>query len=312
MNFKLNTSIPNFEQKIEHGNSILFLGSCFSDEVSMCFKNSGFSAISNPFGTIFHPIPLAENIKNCLNSAKNNSIFKKDDFFYSWMHAGFISENSEEKLTKTLAKIQVNFTENLKNTTYLFITFGTSFAYRLKEEKMLVANCHKVEKSKFEKELISVSDLVESWKETLSLIYQTNPKIKIIFTVSPVRHSKDGLKENNRSKARLFELISILEAEFDTLYFPSFEIINDELRDYRFFKDDLVHPSSMAIDYVYEKVKEAFLSEKSDALAIEVENLRKLAAHKVLSKNELEISKFKLERENKIQNFLKENPLVSW
>jgi lysophospholipase L1-like esterase len=313
MKFKLDTEIPTFEKKISHNKGLIFYGSCFSDELSRHFQNAGFSVCANPFGTIFHPLALAENLTRVL--AKNEEdfrIFEANSSFYSWSCSNLISASSENELKEKLVQISKDLEQKIAESSHFFITFGTSFAYYLKENDEVVANCHKQNSNLFEKKLSAVEQMVTVWKDLLSQIYALNPAIEIVFTVSPVRHSKDGLIENNRSKARLFELISALEQHFSTNYFPSYEIVIDELRDYRFFTKDLVHPNFLAIDFLWEIVKKSFFEPKTLELCEKGEKLRLLDQHKILHTNEKISENFLVEKQNKISRFLLENPDFRW
>ena len=316
MKFKLETKIPAFTQKISHQDQVIFFGSCFSDDISSRFKNAGFDVLSNPFGTIFHPIPMARNIINSFNQGSELSIFESENHFSSWDCSTLINSESKDVLEQEIRKIQATFLEYIEKSSYLFITFGTSFGYLNIENEQIVSNCHKQNSTLFRKKLSEIEEMSHLWKSALEVIFEKNPQIKIVFTVSPVRHSKDGLTENNRSKARLFELISNLEKHFKNKnalhYFPSYEIIIDELRDYRFYKEDLIHPSEQAINYIWEKIKTTFFSEKTIKLIDEVENLRKLEQHKILTKNQVEIDKFNELKKLKIKKFLEENNTVKF
>lgn len=312
MKFKLETKIPAFDKKITYHDSLFLMGSCFSDEMATKFSNAGFSNVSNPYGTIFHPLPMAKNFRDIIQL--------KNDFFIL-VHKGKLihldASNQSAKSDNTHFKTELQTQQNvlhqyLKTTTHLFITLGTAWAYREKSMQQIVANCHKLPAAFFTKDLISVEEMENSWVATLQLLYQFNPTIQVIFTVSPVRHVKDGLIENNRSKARLFELISRLENQFPIYYFPSYELINDELRDYRFFKEDLVHPNLQAIQFVWNNVLETLIDSNSKTIVEEVEQLRKLAQHQILSSDEHEIMIFEETRRSKIAVFLQQHPEVKW
>lgn len=312
MKFKLDTNIPFFEHKISYEKKLIFIGSCFSDEVSAKFRTAGFDTLCNPFGTIFHPIALARNIEKAISNVSSFDIFESNKSFYAWDCSSLIQAQSVEELNKKLIQSQAKLIEYLKESSHLFLTFGTSFAYHLKENNYLVANCHKQTAALFEKKISEISEMETIWKALLDSLQQINPKLEIVFTVSPVRHAKDGLLENNRSKARLFELISRLENGYKVSYFPSFEIVVDELRDYRFFKEDLVHPNQMATDFIWEKVKLSFLDESTNKLSEEVEKLRKLDAHLVQTENFEEKKAFEMNKKAKIQTFLENNKQIVW
>jgi hypothetical protein len=313
MKFKLETKIPTFNEKINYGDALIFYGSCFSDEISKQFKNAGFDVYSNPFGTIFHPIVLAKNIQNSLNNKINEeSIFSDKNYFFSWNSSSIIGGKSKQELQNNIEEIQSEFKEKIKNSTYFFITFGTSFGYYLKENDEIVANCHKQNSTLFEKKLSPIEEQFLVWKDTIQAILKINPQVKLVFTISPVRHSKDGLTENNRSKARLFELISRLEEEFPILYFPSYEIVIDELRDYRFFEKDLVHPNQLAIDYIWEIIKSTFFDNETLKICEEGEKLRRLEDHKIMTQFFEDKKTFDELKRKKISRFLLENQKFNW
>lgn len=312
MKFKLETKIPAFNKKITYQDDLFLMGSCFSDEMASKFSNAGFSNVSNPYGTIFHPLPLAKNISDIIQLNNNFSILEYEG---KLIHLDASNQTSKRGNThfKTELQTQLNgLHQFLKTSSHLFITLGTAWAYREKSTQQIVANCHKLPAAFFTKELSSVEDMENSWAETLQLLYQFNPTIQVIFTVSPVRHAKDGLIENNRSKARLFELISRLEHQFPIYYFPSYELINDELRDYRFFKEDLVHPNQQAIQFVWNQVKETLIDSASITIIDEIEQLRKLVQHQILSNDQQEKEGFEENRKSKIAAFLQQHPEVKW
>jgi hypothetical protein len=313
MKFKIDTKIPVFREKINYERNVIFYGSCFSDEISKKFKNGGFQINSNPFGTIFHPIVLAQNIQNSICETVNSEhIFQNENYYSSWKCSSLINAPTYQELEYKLKELNTKFKENIKSASYFFITLGTSFGYYLKESDELVANCHKQDSKIFEKKISTIEEMYAIWKETIPMILNLNPSIKLVFTVSPVRHSKDGLSENNRSKARLFELLSLLELEFNCLYFPSFEIIIDELRDYRFYEKDLIHPNQLAIEYIWEIMKITFLDPDSLKICEVGEKLRLLEEHKALSQDSRKIQEFNRLKKIKLHQFLKENNKFNW
>lgn len=308
MKFKLDTSLPDFHPKIIHGKQLVFLGSCFSDEMALRFERGGFHALSNPFGTIFHPIPLARILENTLNAKEEFHLFEDKELFYSWNASHVFCGNSREELNEQFRRIQSVLREKLQQASHLFVTFGTAWGYHLPDEQLLVANCHKQPAGRFEKKLTEIESMAEEWGKVITLLQNFNPSLKIIFTVSPVRHSRDGLSENNRSKARLFEVISRLEAKQDITYFPSYELVIDELRDYRFFREDLIHPNDQAISYIWEKVQEGFCTPETRNLIREVGQLHLMLDHRPI--NEREAGVFAESRAQKIKALIEKHPEV--
>ena len=307
MKFKIDTILPKYPFEITHDSKIALLGSCFSDEIALKFNSAGWKVCSNPFGTIFHPSPMAD----CLFGAVFRE-FKADKstYFSSWSVAHTLKSNSEEKLRSDLQQLNDGFQNTLKELDVLFLTFGTSFGYRLKEDNKIVANCHKEAASSFVKELTETNDMVNQWQRVIQYLISLNPKLKIVCTISPVRHIKDGVIENNFSKARLFELVHQLLQNEHVFYFPSYEIVMDELRDYRFFKKDLVHPNEMAVDYVWEQVINCFFSIKTQEITNAVSKFKLFEQHRILSTNQKEINTFLKEVEERKRKLLEQYPSI--
>lgn len=312
MKFRLDTPIPDYTPKINHGDALLFIGSCFSDEMAGRFRQAGFRVLSNPFGTIFHPLPLARILENVLEEKEDFHLFEDKNNWFSWNASTLLSAKSKQELQDNFRRIQLNLRESIQNSTYFFITFGTAWAYALQDGQLVVANCHKQPAARFDKNLSEVETMVAAWEKIVGLLRRLNPQLQMVFTVSPVRHVRDGLVENNRSKARLFETITRLESRIGSAYFPSYEIVTDELRDYRFYKEDLVHPSDQAIAYIWEKVQHGFCSPETRVLIAEVQKLRLLEQHRPMGTNETETWRFETEREVKINAFRVRHPEIYW
>lgn len=310
MDFKLNFEIPKAYFTIQHGDSILFLGSCFSDEIANKSAYHGLKVQSNPFGTVFHPNLLSQFITDSINEIEVERILNRDDLYFSWDANSSIFDFSEQELIQKLQKIRNDFVTALKQAKTIFITFGTAWAYRRKEDALLVANCHKVPASEFEKELIEVEEMYFQWMETIEKLKELNPELKIVFTVSPVRHIRDGLIENNQSKAILLDLVRRLLKHSEVTYFPSYEIVIDELRDYRFFKMDRVHPNEEAIEYVWKQFENTYCTTETITINDKVANFRKSMDHKSIHENSKENQERKSKIGESLKDFLKKNPNI--
>jgi hypothetical protein len=197
-----------------------------------------------------------------------------------------IHAKTQFELSAKIHKLAEETREMLSNASHLIITFGTSWGYELIDEQFIVANCHKQVPTRFKKELTPLNELHNTWVEIIKQLQAHFPQLQLIFTISPVRHIRDGIVENNRSKARLFELINLLEQEKNCFYFPSYEIVNDELRDYRFFNADMVHPSPQAIAYVWDCFKKSWIQEESQQIGKEIHAFKRFEAHKIDGENE--------------------------
>lgn len=303
-----------FALKMKHGDRCVLMGSCFSNEMGAHFTTHGFDVLSNPFGTIFHPEPIARIISETISGdVHGERIFQRKDLFFSWDAGGTIFGKSAEALQDELTFQRASLLEYLKTSRYLFVTFGSVFGYTEKDLEKVVANCHKMPSGSFDKSLTDIYLLTETWMNALSSLQVLNPLLHVVFTVSPVRHAKDGLVANNRSKARLFELITALEEKHAAAsYFPSYEIVMDELRDYRFYKEDGLHPNEQATKYVWEKLKQSLFGAETQLLCEQIASLRRREAHRSLYPESLENEHFVSDTRQKIREFLRLHPEVKW
>lgn len=275
---------------IQHGQKIVQLGSCFSTNISEKLRNAGFSVVDNPFGVIFHPIVLAYQIQQVLSNELSDSIVQKDDVFLHYNASGTIYGMSEEALILKMKEKAEQLKIALLEADYLMVTFGSALGYSLKATNQLVANCHQQPAHLFDKQLSSIEELTLSWESALSILKKVNPNINIVFTVSPVRYSREGWIENNRSKARLIALCENFSSV--ATYFPSYELVNDLLRDYRFFEADEVHPNAVAINHVWELFQQWFFTEETHAICLEVNKIRAMEAHRFLYPESFKVTQF--------------------
>lgn len=271
-------------------------------------RYNGLKCQTNPFGTIFHPIPLGRFIIETINGNFRERGFQNQSEFYSWDASTVISGSTELELNEKLAEMRKEWLVHLSTCKVLFITFGTSWGYW--KNDIVVANCHKRPSNEFSKKLSSTQDIVDFYKVVIETLKEYNPELRIIFTVSPVRHVRDGLIENNQSKSVLIEVIRQLIELYDVQYFPSYEIVVDELRDYRFFSKDRVHPSQEAIDYVWERMMDVFCSENTKGLMKKIESFRKLEQHRPMNMSAEQMIQHKRRISELRMELLKENPEI--
>ena len=306
MKLTLDTKLPNQKGFIDYNSSIVTIGSCFSDAIGEKLKSSGFKTEVNSMGIIFNPASILKTLKSALsNKIEESHFLLRDEDYLSFDYHSNVSAKSEIELKKQISERNESLASLLKSCTHLQITFGTAWAYQLKKTGEIVANCHKVDETEFDKLLLDHDKLLTDWMQLINELYKLNPKLKILFTVSPVRHSKDGLRENNVSKGMLHELVYNLESEFtDVNYFPSYEILIDELRDYRYYASDLVHPSELAIDYIWMKFQRSYLSDASIDLVQLYTKLKQAKAHKFMNASanqKVQYQEFILQLEEKIR-----------
>ncbi len=284
MKFRTEIEIEKSIHKIEHKHKILTIGSCFADNIGQKFSSLKFQISQNPFGVLFNP----QSILNSIEISFENRLFNENDlfFFQGEFHSFFHhSSFSSHKLDEILDKI--NFTTKqankfLNEVDWVILTFGTSFIYTHLEKGIVVSNNHKLPKNQFDRKKLTNFETTQIILKTIKLIKYQNPKAKIIVTVSPVRHWKDGAIENQRSKANLILALEKIENEFnDVVYFPSYELLLDDLRDYRFYGSDLIHPSEEAINYIWEKFSATFFDEKTLEIISRIEKIVQAKNHKI-------------------------------
>lgn len=254
-----------------------------------------FQNLLNPFGILFHPLAIEKLITNAINEKEytENDLFFLNEQWHCYDAHSKLSNVSKETLLKNLSKNLKSTHQYLKNATHVIITLGTAWVYRHVETDTVVANCHKVPQKQFVKQLLSVEEVSGSIQATVSLIRSVNPKATIIFTVSPVRHLKDGFVQNTLSKAHLIAAVhEVVEPRNLAHYFPSYEIMMDELRDYRFYDSDLVHPNALAVDYIWEKFQKVWIANEALITMEDVDEIQKGLLHRPFNKDSEAHQKF--------------------
>lgn len=272
---------PSFQ--ISHSDKLVSIGSCFSESIGRKFSENKFHININPFGQQYNPASIANAIERLLENkpyTENDLVFH-DELWHSFDHHGSFSHATKEE---TLHEINTNLQrshKDLKNATVLFLTFGTSHIFSLKENGRIVSNCHKFSGNYFERRILNPSEIIEVIKESLQHLKTLNSKLKTVFTVSPVRYFAFGHYENSVSKAHLFTAIYELQNMFPgSYYFPAYELVMDDLRDYRFFAEDMLHPNHQATNYVWEVFSKTFFSNKTLSLMKEVEEIVLASKHR--------------------------------
>ena len=283
MDFRTALHIPPSSIQISHQDDILLLGSCFSQNIGERLQKYKFNCISNPFGTIFNPISISKLISYV---CKNQPV-TEDALIFSqgvYVHPDFHSMLSDVNAQVTLEKINHALASThryIKECTHLFFTLGTAIAYKMNTTDQIVANCHKLPSSSFQKVDISISNGQEALEKMINQIKEINAKVHIIFTVSPVRHIKDGIVENTKSKARLLCMIDeINRYDEGVSYFPAYDIMMDDLRDYRFYEADMIHPNAIAIDYIWEKFSGHYFTNETLTLNTQIHKIQSASHHR--------------------------------
>ena len=309
-NFRTEVNLQSKSKNQNHSDKFLLIGSCFATEMSLFFKKYCFG-YQNPYGTIYNPISLANNFEKLISKDLFNerNLVNNSGVFLSWNHSGKYYSNRSDLLLKNINKEQKEVFKMLKSNSIIFITFGTSKLYIHKESNQVVANCHKQINTIFSSRRATVDEVVESWRSILKKIDNT-----VIFTVSPVRHIRDGLVENNLNKSVLLLAIDQLCKEFPekVSYFPSYEILIDELRDYRFYSNDWIHPSEEAKEFIWNKLSDILFSDKTKKLNIEIHKIRTSLAHQPKFGINNEYLSFLKKTLQKIKETKRNTPYYSW
>jgi len=283
--FYIPIQIASPEERLRYPQKVLLSGSCFTEHIGNHLADLKFEALQNPNGILFDPISVANSLISYLEPViyEPEHLFYLNELWQSWRHHGIFSDTDQQKSLDKINLSQRKAHAFLKQADWLMITLGSSFTYILKEENFGVANCHRAPGNWFNKKLLTVDEMLAKLDEALHRIFEINPKIQIVFTISPVRHIRDGVIENNRSKARLIEAAHQLVNKFNrTYYFPAYELVIDVLRDYRFYDKDLVHPNYMATNYVVESFMEYYLAPDSRLLGEDIRKLQISRKHRPL------------------------------
>ncbi len=315
MKFKTEIPIKKNINPITYDSSIILIGSCFSDNIGDKLNYYKFKTITNPNGILFNPI----SIENVVREAVNKKQYTEDDLIhFDGLWHSFNHHSKFSGPTIELSKKNENVIElfkTLKTTTHLFITLGTAWVYKYLKTNKVVANCHKIPQKEFKKKLLSVAEIEKCLISILNIIKTINTNISVTFTISPVRHLKDGVVENQLSKAHLLTAIhKVLNGNHlaNTAYFPAYEIMMDDLRDYRFYKQDLVHPNELAIQYIWDQFTKAFISDDTIKIMSEVNQLQKDLEHRPIHSKSKSHIKFVETTQQKIENFRKKYPHIKF
>ncbi|MEO6733144.1 MAG: GSCFA domain-containing protein [Ferruginibacter sp.] len=315
MNFHLEFNPKRFTKTISHQHKLLLIGSCFTENIGTKLKHHKFDVLENPHGILFNPASITKSICSYIS----NKQYTSDDLFYenecwnSWDHHSRFSHAIEAECLKGINRSQQAGHAAILKADWLFITVGSAFVYELAGNGGVVANCHKVATDKFIKRLLSVQEIVAGFQDMFGDLFAINPAIKIIFTISPVRHLRDGFIENNRSKSALIQAIHQLTDDNENMfYFPAYELIIDDLRDYRFYAEDMVHPNYAATNYVWEKFVATFIDEPAQKLMKEINIINAAKHHKPFHPASQQHKRFLQVNLEKINQLQKQYPYINF
>ena len=300
---EINPEISRF--RISHETKVLFTGSCFTENIGSFLKEYLFPVRVNPFGVVYNPISVLNTLGILLDNEKftEDDLEYANDLWFSWDHHSSFSNPDKDICLKNINREIAESSKHLKETRFLLITFGTAWVFRLKENGKIVSNCHKFPDSHFDRILLNKDDIIKAWEIFLDELFTINPDLNVIFTVSPVRHWKDGAHGNQLSKATLLLAVDEICNIFPdrTQYFPAYELLLDDLRDYRFYSDDLFHPGTQAIEYIQTKLGQTYFDNRTIELIKEIKKLVQAKNHRVYNQNSQSYLNFKTKQKQTIK-----------
>lgn len=312
---KFRTSLPAepSDLQIDFKSNLVLLGSCFSENIGNALMDRKFSALVNPFGISYNPISLLKNVKTIVENkyVVASDLESKDNSFFHYDYHG--SNNSQDAMSY-VSSINNRIDEAhdyLKEANILFISLGTANVF-IHEEHGIVNNCHKMPNALFTRRLLNFDEIIDSLTRLNSSAQSINPDIKIVYTVSPIRHIRDGLVADRRSKSLLLAALTEMINDKNVFYFPSYELLIDDLRDYRFYKEDLIHPSDQAIRYIWEYFSSMYFSDHTIEIIKQVDKINNMLTHKVISPSSIEAGKFRDKIKAEIEKISNHIPQDKW
>ncbi|MDR1380641.1 MAG: GSCFA domain-containing protein [Tannerella sp.] len=314
MNYCTYVKIPEAPFGISYRDNILSVGSCFADNMGGRMSECGFNVAVNPFGVLYNPLSVASACRRMLNPVPftEDDLFFHNGLYHSFAHHGRFSDVSAGKCLSGINGALEHAAMHLRLSSRLTVTFGTAYAYRHKSGAFAVANCHKLPETDFVRERLTVNRIADEWSALLNELWRANPLLKVIFTVSPVRHGKDGAHLNQVSKSTLLLAEQALTEQFPgrTAYFPAYELMMDELRDYRFYAEDMIHPSPPAIDYIWERFCDTYMDRETLSCMRDVAAIRKNLNHKPMTPDREACKRFLMQTLLKIRQLRDKNPYI--
>ncbi len=317
MEFRTKVPVKNAFPKISHTSGVFLLGSCFVKNIGSKLEWFRFKNLQNPTGIIFHPSPIARFLKRAAEEKEyqKENILEFNGKWISLEAHSAMNRATEEACLHAMNKSLEETRNFISKVSHVIISLGTAWGYRHENYEGIVANCHKIPQKQFQKEVFSATAIEDSLRMIANAVFQINSSATILFTVSPVRHFRDGVVENQRSKANLLAgLHDFIEKEDDPRlhYFPSYEILMDELRDYRFYAADMLHPNETAVNYIWKVFSEAWMEEESLRLNLKIDAVQKALSHRFREENPQVYKKFLTKLQGKIEEIHKTHPEITF
>jgi hypothetical protein len=307
MKFRTEVIVKAADIRIGYADKIWMSGSCFAENISGKFAEAGFEVDVNPFGIVYNPLSLSDCLKRLLDNRRFTAgdLFRHGELYHSFSHHSRFSGPDPELVVEKINDRLTCSSAFLAQADWLIITFGTAFVYRLQSSGEVVANCHKLPSNRFVYQRLSVEEITAEWLPLIDRLVTLRPELKVLFTVSPIRHWKDGAHENQLSKATLLLAVDeLIKSNSSCCYFPAYEILLDDLRDYRFYAEDMLHPASQAVDYIWEKCSETFFDQATMDKIREYERIQKSLNHKPFHPESENFKAFREKTEEQLAQFL--------
>lgn len=314
MDFRTTIHPREGDHYMRHSDKMMLIGSCFSDNIGAKLRDAMVDVVVNPFGTIFNPLSIASSLFKIIDG----EVIAGSDLFLAngvWscydFHSRFSMSNKDfalERMNRSIAEAR----EHLLRCKTLIVTLGTAVVYRRRDTGEVVSNCHKVPQHEFTRRLATVAEIADALTAVIERIHEFNPELRLLFTVSPIRHIADGLEMNSLSKAILRVAINDVVRRYNDFvgYFPAYEIVIDDLRDYRFYAADMVHPSEVAIGYVWQMFQATYFDDRSTQAIARCERVSKRLKHRPMSNNPDVVARFNADTQAVIANLKKEYPYI--
>jgi len=313
MELRTKVTIAPSPEKITYNNGAMFIGSCFASSIGSQLEMGKMPVMINPAGSVYNPVSVCNTLDTITSGEEflRNNLYNNNGTWLSFFHYTDFSSDDPLKVLEKINNKSGKALSFLKKAGFLFITFGTARVYRFKQTGQIVSNCHKLPSSYFETGLLTVNEITELWSDQLDRLHALFPSLKIVFTISPVRHWKDGAHGNQVSKSVLFLAVEeLLNHPAAPGYFPAYEMVIDDLRDYRFYKDDMLHPSSLAINYIWEAFSESYIERNAVKMYDEVVKISRACNHRISTESGIKIREFALQMQKKISEIEAKAPEI--
>lgn len=309
-------NLPEYPFQLDHNKGIVMMGSCFTDNIGAILDRLLFRVLVNPFGVTYNPLSIIAQVESLLAGKKltPGDLRKHDGKWFSFLHSTkFSSPDQKQALDLINTYLQAGNIA-LKKAEFLVLTWGSAWAFHHQEDGRVVSNCHKIPAAEFERKKLSTKEIISAYERFLPSLFERNPNLKIIYTISPVRHWKDGAHGNQLSKASLLLAGDALQDSYPDrfFYFPSYELVMDELRDYRYYTDDMLHISEQASRYIWDKFASVLVSPSSHQVIESIEPLLKLIEHRSIGRDKTDVTKQQEKINNLLNNLKTKYPSVNW